>query len=272
MPLLALASVCIFILAVCVMPAPAAEVCTDAGVEGGKYSCTDFACLKLCHLSHVKKLCQKSCGLCGNLKTVGLPSAPLPPSVVTRTSSSVTLMWDPPADSLCPIKQIELAFQPPVRGRKTMLLTSKGKAGEQTVVRGLFGDIKYEVYLRVKSSFGWSPSSSPMFVQRVGWREQDATGAGVTDSARGHKRESSTVQSLQKQTVKATSITATATTTTAAAASRAPGSNTPPLQAPVEPNTPLPKNEEIHKQKKKILLERARKEAREHMQRVRESL
>eukprot|EP00949_MAST-11_sp_MAST-11-sp1_P004672 g4672.t1 len=41
-----------------------AGACKDIEKEGSKYSCADFARLKLCKLNHVKKSCRRSCGLC----------------------------------------------------------------------------------------------------------------------------------------------------------------------------------------------------------------
>ena len=46
-------------------PAAAPAACADAGMgAASKHSCLDYACMNLCHMSHVRKKCALTCGVC----------------------------------------------------------------------------------------------------------------------------------------------------------------------------------------------------------------
>ena len=139
----------------------AREGCTDAGMgAASKYSCVDYACMNLCHMSHVRKNCRRTCGACdpeGVQETIGLPPAPEAPKIVARKSAGATIGWQLPA-SVCPVKTAELTFSPPVRGRASYLVSQGKKVPSEYAVVGMLADIEYTVTIRVKSSFGWSLS------------------------------------------------------------------------------------------------------------------
>ena len=137
-----------------------AEECYDIGMQkGSKFSCHDFACLDLCKLDHVKKLCRHSCGICGSKSTVGIPA---PPSIQIlergKHFAQLTFLFQ---ESSCPLKSFELHHRPTVRGRHTTLGTiHAGESGEERyILRGIMPDISYDLQLRVRNSFGWSKSS-----------------------------------------------------------------------------------------------------------------
>jgi hypothetical protein len=193
---------------------------------------------------------------------------------VERGATRAVFSWALPASS-CPVKSAELTFSPPLRGRKSFLVRQEKAPFEYTAV-GVLGDIQYEVTIRVKSSFGWSPPSPELRVPRYDWGNTDKDVA--TPKAK-------TTPSTELQTT-AAPVSAVPTIATAApAAGAATASNSakkmpsPPPPPPKPASPPIrrtrkmklknPKNnEEIHKNKKYILIQRAKREAREHLERI----
>lgn len=252
--------------------APSAEPCQDIGTDpSSKYTCLDYGCLNLCHLGHVKKLCHKTCGVCGD-ETVGLPSVPAVPMLAHRTETVADMQWSSPATP-CPIKQIEYRLTPSVKGGKTnFLFTVKDGEPSTSTIRGLLSDISYVATLRVKSSFGWSESSPELTIAKVGWTNPDPSTSA-----------SSSTSAAATATI-ATPITTTATTTAApsvppppAPPSKLSQQLSPPPPLPPSPRIsprPLPRKrapatEESHKKKKRRLIQRAQKEVDNHHKEIR---
>ena len=276
------ALVCIILLVLhSACPAAPAE-CVDAGMgEGSKHSCLDYACMNLCHMSHVRKKCALTCGACqraeGGQKTVGLPLLPAAPVLVKREASAAVLSWALPASS-CPVRSAELTFVPPLRGRKSFLVAS-GKPPFEYTAAGLLGDILYTVSIRVKSSFGWSPPSPELIVPRHDWgeagKDEPTETAKVVHSSIVGESAAPTpaVHTTETQRKRSSSPTAAETKAT----SKTPKKTSPPPPKPASTSIRRtrkmrlknPKNnEEIHKNKKYILIQRAKREAREHIERI----
>ena len=205
--------------------------CVDIGTAStSKYSCLDYACLSLCHLGHVQKLCSKTCGLCGT-DTVDLPSTPASPILNERTKQSAVLSWVEPS-TLCKIKQIEYRITPPAKGGKSIFLFTAAKKHRERIV-GLFADISYSVTLRVKSSFGWSLPSEVVAIPQAALLPP-------------------TVPSTVPSTVSPTPSVPTKV------------SSIVPQQQAMPPT-----NEESHKTKKERLIARANREATQHRKDIR---
>jgi hypothetical protein len=233
--------------------------CEDIGTgETSKYTCLDYACLNLCHLGHVKKLCRKTCGLCGT-STVGLPSIPVPPTLRKRSDSQATFAFDLQQGSLCPIKQIEFRLTPPNKAGKSAFLLTVKATQTSAAIRGLLSDITYAVTFRTKSSFGWSTTSNSVEIPRVDW---------------------DTPTSIATTPVHSTATTQAQAATTTAKKSLPPKPSTllaPPTPlAPLTPHTPPKRrvrnlnNEAAHKAKKRRLIALAQVEAREHQRQLRQ--
>ena len=224
--------------------------CVDIGTAStSKYSCVDYACLSLCHLGHVQKLCSKTCGLCGT-DTVDLPSTPASPILNERTKQSAVLSWVEPR-SVCKIKQIEYRITPPAKGGKSIFLFTAAKKHRERIV-GLFGDISYSATLRVKSSFGWSLPSEVVAIPQAALPTVPST-------------VSSTVSSKVTSTV-----TSTAPPIVLPIVPSVP-SEVPPIVPPIVPQQQAmpPTNEESHKTKKERLIARANREAAQHRKDIR---
>ena len=234
--------------------------CVDKGTgSASKYSCTDYACLQLCHLGHVKKLCQKTCGMCGT-STIGLPSTPTSPLLIKRSDTSAKLSFNLEKDTTCPVKQIEFRLTPPAKGGKSTFLLTVKPTETTSVLRGLLSEQSYTLTFRIKSSFGWSLSSSELNIPRTGW-DTPSTATPTPNQSKKSTPRKTTATTTNKAETKTKLASTPSTSTTSTTSSTKP----PPI-----PKIKYANNEAAHKAKKRRLIARARAEAKEHQRILRQ--
>ena len=234
--------------------------CVDKGTgSASKYSCTDYACLQLCHLGHVKKLCQKTCGMCGT-STIGLPSTPTSPLLFKRSDTSAKLSFNLEKDTICPVKQIEFRLTPPAKGGKSTFLLTVKPTETTSVLRGLLSEQSYTLTFRIKSSFGWSLSSSELNIPRTGW-DTPSTATPTPNQSKKSTPRKTTATTTNKAETKTKLSSTPSTSTTSTTSSTKP----PPI-----PKIKYANNEAAHKAKKRKLIARARAEAKEHQRILRQ--
>jgi len=236
--------------------------CVDKGTgSASKYSCTDYACLQLCHLGHVKKLCQKTCGMCGT-STIGLPSTPTSPLLIKRSDTSAKLSFNLEKDTICPVKQIEFRLTPPAKGGKSTFLLTVKPTETTSVLRGLLSEQSYTLTFRIKSSFGWSLSSSELNIPRTGWDTPSTATPTPNQSKKSTPRKTTATTTNKAETKTKTKLTSTPPTSTT--------STTLSTKPPPIPKIKYANNEAAHKAKKRRLIARARAEAKEHQRILRQ--
>ena len=301
---LARAVVLVLVFEVSVGATPKPTECKDVGMPASsKHSCLDYACMNLCHMSHVSKTCAKTCGTCGSQLAVGLPGVPAAPKIMSRGASNVELAWELP-ESACPVKTAELTFSPPVRGRRSILVSSQSPPYKHKA-SSVLADIQYTVSIRVKSNFGWSAPSPKLTVPRHDWgvSHNGEKGEGEEDKSshmppsdrknlKSHQPPSIPSNPIKIPSQNGNTRKATVSDNTGRIKQQTAGDGSSSsvnarrvndrgssrsTRKPSPPSAPAarrsrkqrlknPKNnEEIHKNKKHVLIQRAKREAREHL-------